>query len=70
LTQKLCQALANDGVIVFTAGGVDGEITGHMHGETFYYSSLAEQEYLKILARTGCRCVLMDRRRAACGEAG
>jgi len=45
---KLCDALADGGVILFTAGGVDGEITGRMHGQGIYYSSLAEEEYLRI----------------------
>ena len=58
---KLCDALATGGVILFTAGGVDGEITGRMRGEDFYYSSLAEEEYLRALKERGCRCVLMQR---------
>lgn len=58
---KLCEALARGGVILFTAGGVDGEITGQMRGLDFYYSSLAEEEYLRILKETGCKCVLMQR---------
>lgn len=58
---KLCDALVDGGVILFTAGGVDGEITGPMHGQDFYYSSLAEEEYLKIMKEKGCKCVLMQR---------
>ena len=58
---KLCDALAAGGVILFTAGGVDGEITGRMRGEDFYYSSLAEEEYLKVMKERGCKCVLMQR---------
>jgi hypothetical protein len=58
---KLCGALAGGGVILFTAGGVDGEIRGQMHGQEFYYSSLAEEEYLRAMKEGGCRCVLMQR---------
>lgn len=61
VVRKLCGALTGGGVIVFTAGGVDGEISGQMRGQDFYYSSLAEEEYLKILKENGCRCVLMER---------
>lgn len=61
VVEKLCNALASGGVILFTAGGVDGEITGQMHGQDFYYSSLAEGEYLKIMRENGCKCVLMER---------
>lgn len=57
---KLCNALAAGGVILFTAGGVDGEITGRMRGRDFYYSSLAEEEYLKTMKVCGCRCILME----------
>jgi SAM-dependent methyltransferase len=58
---KLCDALAGGGVILFTAGGVDGEITGRMRGQDFYYSSLAEEQYLRIMKERGCKCVLMQR---------
>jgi SAM-dependent methyltransferase len=58
---KLCEALAEGGVILFTAGGVDGEIVGQMRGQDFYYSSLAEVEYLRIMNEHGCKCVLMQR---------
>ena len=58
---KLCDALAAGGVILFTAGGVAGEMTGRMRGQDFYYSSLAEEEYLRIMKEKGCRCVLMQR---------
>jgi SAM-dependent methyltransferase len=61
VVSKLCEALARGGVIMFTAGGVDGEITGQMRGLDFYYSSLAEEAYLRILKETGCKCVLMQR---------
>ena len=58
---KLGNALAQGGVILFTAGGVDGERTGQMRGHEFYYSSLAEEEYLKVMKESGCKCLLMER---------
>jgi len=58
---RLCDAVANGGVVLFTAGGVDGEITGQMCGQDFYYSSLGEEEYLRIMKENGCKCVLMER---------
>jgi 2-polyprenyl-3-methyl-5-hydroxy-6-metoxy-1,4-benzoquinol methylase len=61
VVEKLCGALAKGGVILFTAGSVDGEITGEMCGHDFYYSSLAEEEYLRILKGTGCQCLLLER---------
>jgi hypothetical protein len=61
VVEKLCDALADGGVILFTAGGVDGEITGRMRGQDFYYSSLAEEEYLRVMKEKGCKCVLMQR---------
>jgi len=61
VVEKLCAALASGGAILFTAGGIDGETTGAMNGEAFYYSSLADSEYLDILKDCGCRCVLLER---------
>lgn len=58
---KLCDALAAGGVLLFTAGGREGEITGRMRGEEFYYSSLADEEYLRTINERGCKCVLMER---------
>ena len=58
---KLCDALAPGGAILFTAGGVDGEITGEMCGRNFYYSSLVEEEYLQVLKERGCKCILLER---------
>ena len=61
VVEKLCDALAPGGAILFTASGVDGEITGEMSGQMFYYGSLAAEEYLQILKERGCTCVLLDR---------
>lgn len=57
---KLCNFLTKGGVIIFSVGGVDGEITGEMQGQQFYYSSLTEINYLTILKDCGCKCILME----------
>jgi len=49
--------------LLLTAGGRDGEITGQMKGQSLYYSSLDDYEYLRALAETGCRCLFMERDR-------
>lgn len=61
VVEKLCDALAVGGVLLFTAGDLNGEITGEMEGRTFYYSSLDVTEYLAILRDHGCICALMER---------
>jgi predicted TPR repeat methyltransferase len=59
--RKLCNTLADGGVILFTAGGIAGEISGQMCGHDFYYSSLSDLEYLKIMKEQGCKCALLER---------
>jgi SAM-dependent methyltransferase len=59
--QKLCAALASGGVLLFTAGSIDGEITGEMQGETFYYSSLGTTRFLQIIEDAACECLLLER---------
>jgi SAM-dependent methyltransferase len=61
VTRKLCGSLEDRGVILITVGGMDGVVMGTMRGETFYHSSLNEDEYLKIMKSMGCRCVLLER---------
>jgi SAM-dependent methyltransferase len=58
---RLCNALQAGGVLLFTAGGIDGEITGEMHGQHLYYSSLADHEYLRLVGDAGCRCLAVER---------
>ncbi len=58
---KLCDAVAPGGAILFTAGGIDGEITGAMNGQKFYYSSLSDAAYLHIINDRGCKCILLER---------
>jgi SAM-dependent methyltransferase len=58
---KLCGCLADGGVLLFTAGGLDGEITGTMHGHAFGYSSLSEIALLRLLHDYDCVPLLMER---------
>lgn len=58
---KLCGCLADGGVLLFTAGGIDGEITGPMHGHAFGYSSLSEVALLRLLRNYDCVPLLMER---------
>jgi SAM-dependent methyltransferase len=58
---KLCGCLADGGVLLFTAGGLDGEITGTMHGHAFGYSSLSEVALLRLLHDYDCVPLLMER---------
>jgi hypothetical protein len=48
-------------VLLFTAGDVDGQITGEMCDLIFYYSAIGHEEYLRILKDMGCKCILMER---------
>jgi SAM-dependent methyltransferase len=59
--EDLCRHLVPGGVLLFTAGAVNGEITGEMAGETFYYSSLGMARYARILDQCGCTRVLIER---------
>jgi SAM-dependent methyltransferase len=58
---KLCGCLADGGVLLFTAGGIDGAITGTMHGHAFGYSSLSEVALLRLLHDYDCVPLLMER---------
>lgn len=44
---RLVKMLKPNGSILFTHGKINGEITGKMFDETFYYSSLKTSEYVK-----------------------
>lgn len=55
--RKLCAGLNPGGVILFTCGGgAAGEITGSFAGQTFGYSTLGMEEFVRILASAGCFC--------------
>jgi 2-polyprenyl-3-methyl-5-hydroxy-6-metoxy-1,4-benzoquinol methylase len=59
--EKLLAHLTPGGALLFTAGGIDSEIMGTMHGREFYYSSLAETALLEAIKRAGGVPVLMER---------
>lgn len=59
-THHLLSLVGAEGVILFTAGGIDDERTDTMHGESFYYSSLARSAYLSILDEDGFELLVDD----------
>jgi len=55
---KLCHYLAQDGVLIFSFGGVDeaGEHTNAEMGPEVYYASLGVSGVLDVIAGAGCVC--------------
>lgn len=62
VTKKLCDALEPKGVLIFTCGGGynQGEISGAFQGQTFEYSTLGVNAFLKILAEHRCTCLHLE----------
>lgn len=65
--EKLCSHLNQDGVLLFTAGGIDGEVTGEMAGVPSEYSSLQFEygslhyiDYLQIIEQSNCSIITME----------
>jgi SAM-dependent methyltransferase len=56
--KKMCDGLNPHGVLLFTCGGTPGpeEIAGGFDGETFDYSTLGVNEFLRLLMEYGCSC--------------
>lgn len=56
--KKICDGLNPEGVVLFTCGGGTGlhEISGGFDGETFDYSTLGVNEFLRLLVEFGCSC--------------
>jgi SAM-dependent methyltransferase len=56
--KKMCDNLNRQGVVIFTCGGTLGaeEISGGFEGETFDYSSLGVNEFLRLILKFGCTC--------------
>ena len=56
--QKMCDGLSPQGILLFTCGGSTGpeEISGGFDGETFDYSTLGVNEFLRLLMEFGCTC--------------
>ena len=61
ITRKMCSLLNNQGILIFTAGGVEGERSGIMHGVKFYYGSLDYKNYINIVEEMKCKTILMER---------
>ncbi len=58
----LCQALAPEGVLLFTCGAAAeaGEVSGSFAGEEFEYSTLGIPRYLELLHAHGCLVVHVE----------
>jgi SAM-dependent methyltransferase len=56
--KKICEGLNPEGVVLFTCGGTTGheEISGGFEGESFDYSTLGVNEFLRLLIEFGCTC--------------
>jgi SAM-dependent methyltransferase len=56
--KKMCEGLNPNGVLLFTCGGTTGpeEISGGFQGETFDYSTLGVDEFLRLISEFGCTC--------------
>lgn len=56
--EKLCTALAPNGVLLFTCGGghTNDEVTGSFQGQHFAYSTLGVDPFLRLLSVQGCTC--------------
>lgn len=56
--KKMCEGLNSKGVLLFTCGGTVGpeEISGGFEGQTFDYSTLGVNEFLRLLIEFGCTC--------------
>jgi SAM-dependent methyltransferase len=56
--KKMCNNLNARGVVMFTCGGTNGpeEISGGFEGESFDYSTLGVNEFLRLIKEFGCAC--------------
>jgi SAM-dependent methyltransferase len=56
--KKMCAGLKAKGILLFTCGGGTAahEIFGGFEGETFDYSTLGVDEFLRLLSEFGCSC--------------
>jgi predicted TPR repeat methyltransferase len=60
--KKLCHALEDGGVLMFTCGGgsQQGQISGTFQGQNFEYSTLGVDAFLKILREQHCTCLHLE----------
>ena len=65
--QVFSEHLAPEGLLLFTSGPADGEITGVMEGEEFYYSSLSATEYRTLCKMNGFEVIISKVEDPNCG---
>lgn len=55
LLKKLCEGLNSNGVLIFTAGGIDGphEVTNE---QSLYHATLGIPQLLRLIGDCGCIC--------------
>lgn len=53
VVSKLCQLLAESGILIYTFGNAEGEHTDQWHDDTFYYSSIGINENVQLLTNYG-----------------
>lgn len=58
--RKIIRMLNNDGILMFTAGGQAGELVSSMFDTEFYYSSLSEEHYERILIEEECEILFNE----------
>jgi SAM-dependent methyltransferase len=56
--RKLCNALEDEGIIIFTSGAVDAseEASNPFHGQELYHAALGVPALLDVLRDCGCIC--------------
>lgn len=59
--RKLCRLLRPGGVLLFTALGVEMEVSIERDGHAFYYASVAASTILETLHDEQCQTVLLER---------
>lgn len=57
---KLCDLLADGGVLIYTFGDAVGEHTDQWHDDTFHYSSIGISANLRLLADAGITCTHLE----------
>ncbi|MBK1860080.1 class I SAM-dependent methyltransferase [Cerasicoccus arenae] len=58
ILKKLCDALEEDGILIFTSGGVDAPQDGSnpFLGQPLYHAALGIPKLLEIVGQNGCVC--------------
>ena len=58
--RKIIRRVSNDGILMFTAGGQEGELVSSMFDTEFYYSSLSVDHYERILIEEECEILFNE----------